>query len=215
MQTPLGIFGGTFDPVHLGHLLPVTDAAREIGLHRVKLLPCHIPAHKATPTVSAAQRLAMVRLVCAKWPLFELDDRELRRDSPSYSVDTLNEYRREEGNRPLVFFIGLDSLKNLNSWHRWQEILTLCHLVVCRRGDCLASFNPDVSRLLEQHRTRDARHLKEKPAGLIYLADTRELAISSTELRESLARGEATDLLPEEVLAYIQLHGLYGVRSEE
>ncbi|MDF2179338.1 nicotinate-nucleotide adenylyltransferase [Aliiglaciecola sp. CAU 1673] len=215
-MSALGLFGGTFDPVHYGHLKPVAEAAKEVGLVQIRLLPCHIPPHKATPSVSASMRLHMLRLVCEDWPLFEVDDRELRRHKPSYSVDTLNEYREEVGDRPLLFFMGMDSLQTLHTWYRWQEILSLCHLVVCRRGESKPTMAVEIQDLLDRHQCHDAAALHHQPAGSVYLASTSFVNLSSTSLRQKLASGKVESaLLPPKVLTYIQEHGLYGCEAHQ
>lgn len=210
-MTTIGLFGGTFDPVHLGHLIPVSEAAKEVGIDRIRLLPCHIPPHKASPRVGAAQRLAMLRLVCEEWPLFEVDDRELKRHAPSYSVDTLTEYRREQGHSPIVFFMGMDSLQSLPTWHRWQELITLCHFVVCQRGEFQPPMAVEIKDFLARHQCFKPADLHAREAGCIYLAKTPLVPLSSTALRQALAAGQVDEaLLPKRVLAYIQKHGLYG-----
>ena len=118
------LFGGTFDPIHYGHLKPVTAMANEVGLQNVTLLPNHVPPHRPQPEANAQQRLKMVELAIQGNPLFSVDERELHRTIPSYTIDTLEEVRRERGaNAPLAFIIGQDSLLTLHKWHRWEEIL--------------------------------------------------------------------------------------------
>lgn len=209
MSEVIALFGGTFDPVHIGHLHAVSDAAKQVGLTKVRLLPCHIPPHKSGPKVSAEHRLAMLELVCRDWPLFSVDKRELERDTPSYTVETLRQFRQASPKAALIFIIGMDSLKSLDSWYHWPELLKLCHLLVCQRGDCPAEFNPTIQALLAQHQTDNPERLKDTPYGHILLAETREVSQSSTALRQTLAQGREPDLLPPAVLAYIQQHKLY------
>jgi nicotinate-nucleotide adenylyltransferase len=211
----LAIFGGTFDPVHIGHLQPVSEASKELGLQQVRLLPCHIPPHKQTPHSSPKHRLAMLELACQQWPLFVVDDRELRWNQTSYSVDTLRDFRAEFGNhRPLVFFIGMDSLCNLDCWHEWQSLFDYCHLVVCRRGDILPDFNVNIASLVSQRQTDDPEALKRQACGLIYLAKTSLITVSSTAVRAALSQGNINPAwLPAGVLDYIQQHQLYQKRA--
>lgn len=209
MTAPLTLFGGTFDPVHLGHLQVATEAARQADLDKVYLLPCHIPPHKAGPHASPAHRLAMLQRVCQEWPLFEVDDRELRQHRPSYTVETLRQCRAQDSHRPIIFILGMDSLKNLNTWFQWQELMSLCHLLVCRRGNCEEDFNLDIKALLARHQTQDPEHLKRQPCGHILLADTSIISQSSSQVRRALIQGNTPALLPACVLAYIQQHQLY------
>ncbi|MCC2615811.1 nicotinate-nucleotide adenylyltransferase [Aestuariibacter halophilus] len=210
--SPLGILGGTFDPIHNGHLGPVQEAAQRIGLSGVTLLPCHIPPHRATPSVSAEQRLEMARLACLDWPFFSVDDRELRRDTPSYTVDTLHQLRAESAQRPLCFFIGMDSWLSFDQWVRWQEILTLCHLVVCQRPGYPEKPSNALQEALSQRQTEHPSALLERPCGHIFFAPSTRVDISATTLRQRLAAGEdAKTWLPARVLNYIQQHHLYGI----
>ncbi|ALS97933.1 nicotinate-nucleotide adenylyltransferase [Lacimicrobium alkaliphilum] len=211
----LAILGGTFDPVHIGHLQPVSEASKELGLEQVRLLPCHIPPHKQMPHSSPEHRLAMLELACKQWPLFVVDSRELKWNKPSYSVDTLRDFRTEFGNHlPLVFFIGMDSLCNLDSWHEWQSLFEYCHLVVCQRGDILPDFNVNIARLVSERQTDDPGALKHKACGLIYLAKTSLVPVSSTAIRTALNQGDINPAwLPAGVLDYIQQHQLYQKRA--
>jgi nicotinate-nucleotide adenylyltransferase len=128
------LFGGTFDPIHFGHLKPVEVLAAQVGLKKVTLLPNNVPPHRPQPEASPSQRVEMVRLAIADLPLFDLDLREMQRDTPSFTLETLTELRAERGDdQPLAFIIGQDSLLTLHKWHRWEELLSLCHLLVCKR----------------------------------------------------------------------------------
>ncbi|KAA8999949.1 nicotinate-nucleotide adenylyltransferase [Affinibrenneria salicis] len=212
-NTPLAaFFGGTFDPIHYGHLRPVGALARQVGLTRITLLPNNVPPHRPQPEASAAQRKAMAELAVADNPLFDVDDRELQRATPSYTIDTLEGLRRERGARaPLAFIIGQDSLQTLHLWHRWQDLLGVCHLLVCARpgySDTLST--PELRQWLARHRAQAPLALHQQPHGLIYLADTPLLAISATEIRQRRHRHDAVnDLLPPAVLHYIDTNGLY------
>jgi len=135
------LFGGTFDPIHFGHLRPVEALAQQTGLQRVTLLPNNVPPHRPQPEASAAQRVDMLRCAIAGLPLFDIDTRELARDTPSWTVTTLEAWRAERGAaQPLGFIIGQDSLLSLASWHRWQDLLSLCHLLVCQRPGYATRF---------------------------------------------------------------------------
>ncbi|MFG0834445.1 nicotinate-nucleotide adenylyltransferase [Aeromonas bivalvium] len=215
LKPPVGILGGTFDPVHIGHLRPAIEARDALGLAEVRLIPNHIPPHRANPLCSSEQRLAMVRLAAAENPGFVVDERELKRDKPSWTIDTLIELRGELPDTPLCFLMGMDSLLTLPSWHRWQELLDYAHLVVSLRPGWQPDYPADIAGLLARHGTRRAEDLHLKLSGHIWLADNLPIALSATRLRDLLARGQDTRyLLPACVAHYIEQEGLYRTVAE-
>ncbi|NRN28891.1 nicotinate-nucleotide adenylyltransferase [Photorhabdus heterorhabditis] len=206
------LFGGTFDPIHYGHLHPIETLAHQIGLKRVILLPNHVPPHRPQPEATAQQRLTMVRLATQDHPLFTIDTRELERTTPSYTIDTLESFRQELGERQsLAFIIGLDSLLSLHTWHRWPELLNICHLLVCARPGYQTQLSiAEMQQWLTQHQIYDPALLNSKPNGYIYLADTPLLRISATDIRQRLQQGlNCDDLLPPLVQKYIDSQELY------
>ncbi len=206
------IYGGTFDPVHYGHLRPVEALAQRIGLSRVIIMPNNVPPHRPQPRASSEQRKTMVALAIAGRPLFELDERELRRSTPSWTVETLDEVRHECGPvQPLAFIIGQDSLLSLSQWHSYETLPALCHILVTRRpGYTLKMKTPQEQAWLERYLTNDIRELHNRPAGRIFIADTPELDISATDIRKRLAQHQpCDDVVPPAVLEYIQHNGLY------
>lgn len=206
------LFGGTFDPIHYGHLRPVEALAKQVGLKKVILLPNHVPPHRPQPEATPAQRLEMVRLAIQNNPLFTIDTRELERDTPSYTIDTLTALRKEMGpKQPLAFIIGQDSLLSINSWHGWERLLDNCHLLVCSRPGYATRFSdPLMQAWLEQHRSEDPNQLSKTPNGNIFLADTPLINISATEIRQKLSDGNlCTDLIPDAVIEYIKQQHLY------
>lgn len=206
------IYGGTFDPIHYGHLKSVTALAEYAALSQVIIMPNNVPPHRPQPQASSAQRKKMVELAIADNPLFTLDCRELARTTPSWTVETLEQIRAEKGKQqPLAFIIGQDSLVSLPHWHRWETLLSLCHLLVCQRpGYPLTMETPALQQWLEKHRTHSVEHLHQYPAGKILLAPTPLYDISATTVRQRLARGQRCDeWLPDAVLAFIHQHHLY------
>ncbi len=206
------LFGGTFDPVHYGHLLPVEALAEAINLERVIIMPNNVPPHRPQPEATSQQRKTMLALAINDRPLFTLDERELQRDTPSYTAETLAQWRQESGPaRPLAFIIGQDSLLSFPTWYRYDSILSYCHLIVCRRpGYALEMRDATHQRWLEQHLTTDARELHTLPAGKIFLAQTPWFDISATQIRQRLQQNQpCDDLLPPAVLDYIVQQGLY------
>ena len=210
MRNKIGVLGGTFDPIHFGHLRLALELKQSLGLSQMRLMPCHHPVHRGEPQVSSAQRAEMIRLALLDCPELTLDERELRRDTPSYTFDTLRSLRAELGAAvSLIWAMGTDAFAALDSWNRWQELLDYTHLVVIERpGFSLPDAGP-VARLLQQHRA-PASALDELPAGAIVLPSLRLLDISATGIRAQLAAGESAQfLLPESVRRYILAEGLY------
>ncbi|EPF18428.1 Nicotinate-nucleotide adenylyltransferase [Cedecea davisae] len=208
----LALYGGTFDPIHYGHLKSVEALARQVLLRRVTIMPNNVPPHRPQPEASSEQRKAMIELAIAGNPLFTLDDRELSRSTPSWTVETLEQLRAEIGHsQPLAFIIGQDSLLSLHRWNRWEELLSLCHLLVTQRpGYPLAMETPEQQAWLAQNLTDSVATLHQRPSGNVFLAQTPLYDISATVIRQRLEENQpCDDLLPPEVLAFILQHGLY------
>jgi nicotinate-nucleotide adenylyltransferase len=209
----IGLLGGTFDPIHFGHLGMAQELAQALALDTVKFIPAAVPPLKSQPSASAADRCAMVQLAIANNPDFQLDDRELKRTGPSYTVETLRSLRSELSEQDsLVLFIGSDAFKQLNRWHQWQEIIQLCHIALVARPDSEVStgLNPELVTFLQDHYTENAMDLQSESAGLITMQAITPLAISSSAIREQLKnRQSARYLTPDCVLDYIAQHGLY------
>ncbi|NIF23001.1 nicotinate-nucleotide adenylyltransferase [Candidatus Pantoea multigeneris] len=212
MSELFALFGGTFDPIHYGHLHPVMALAGQTGLQKVTLLPNNVPPHRPQPEATALQRVAMLERAIADLPLFEIDTRELDRETPSWTVATLEALRAERGpHQPLGFIIGQDSLLSLSKWHRWQDLLSLCHLLVCQRpGYATQMETPEMQQWLMANQAQDIQQLHQTPAGYVWLADTPLVNISATEIRQRRHQGRScSDLLPAAVIDYIDAVGLY------
>jgi nicotinate-nucleotide adenylyltransferase len=209
----IGLLGGTFDPIHFGHLGMAQELAQALALDTVKFIPAAVPPLKSQPSASAADRCAMVQLAIANNPDFQLDERELKRTGPSYTVETLRSLRSELSEQDsLVLFIGSDAFKQFNRWHQWQEIIRLCHIALVARPDSDVStgLNPELVTFLQDHYTENAMDLQSESAGLITMQAITPLAISSSAIREQLKnRQSARYLTPDCVLDYIAQHGLY------
>lgn len=210
MARKVGILGGTFDPVHIGHLRAAIEVVELLGLDELRLIPSARPPHRSTPQVTAQQRLAMAELAIAELPLLRTDDRELQRDQPSYSIDTLESLRAELAvDDQLFLLLGWDAFCGLPNWHRWQQLLTHCHMVVLQRPDAGGSLSPALDALLASHQVADAAALRG-PAGQIVLIKQTPLAVSASQIRQLLSSGKsARFLVPDAVQAYIHAHGLY------
>lgn len=211
----IGILGGTFDPVHFGHLRPALDIQQALGLQEVRLLPCRVPPHRGAPHASPEQRLAMLRLAIGGERNLFIDERELQRDGPSYMIDTLLSLRAELGSeRPLALLIGMDALHGLDRWHRWRELLDHCHLVVATRPGWAPPQSGEIAALVQERRAEDVAELRSRPAGRLLFCPVTLLDISASRIRALLAEGKSPRyLLPGVVLGYIHTAGLYQLRK--
>jgi nicotinate-nucleotide adenylyltransferase len=211
---PLGILGGTFDPVHCAHLRLAEEAAEALALERVRWIPSGTPGHRAAPQTPGTHRLEMVRLAIVGNPRFEVDAAEAESATPGFTLDTLGRLRAEIGpSRPLVFLIGADQLLALHTWKRWRDLFDLAHFAVgARPGYSLSTeaLAPEVAAEVRQ-REAGADGLAAAPAGRIATFAMTPLAISASDIRGRLASGRSVRyLLPREVLAYIEANTLYG-----
>jgi nicotinate-nucleotide adenylyltransferase len=210
----VGIFGGTFDPIHYAHLRLAEELADCLALSEVRFVPARIPPHRAAPNITAQHRLEMVRLAVAGNARFCVDDRECRREGPSYTVDTLTELRAEVGSdRPLMLIMGEDSYVALTTWSRWEQLYDLAHIVVAARPGFdleLERLNAPLAAQTGPRLAARADELSLSSHGKVFAADTTPLPISATEIRRHLETGHsARYLLPDEVLAYIRSNQLY------
>jgi len=185
---PLALFGGTFDPVHLGHLSVAWEAAELLDAE-VRLLPANVPPHKPPPLANAEQRVAMLRAALQKQDRLAVDTRELRRHGPSYTYDTLSELRAELGARPLVLLLGVDAFAGLPGWHRWRELFEVAHLGVLSRPGVEPELPHSLWTEIEARRTADVAELHARPAGRVIELAVTPLEISATRIRELLAAG--------------------------
>ena len=209
----IGILGGTFDPVHFGHLRLAQEVADALGLTQVRFIPGGTPPHRATPQTAAAERVARVKLAVADNPLFTVDERETRRSGLSYSVDTLLELRAELGALlPLVLIMGADAFLGFNRWHRWREIFGLAHIAVAHRpGAALTDIkDDDLAREFARRRVDDAAHVQRAPAGSIAIVPITALDISATSIRTAIhARRSVRYLTPAAVIAHLERNHLF------
>ncbi|QLH43729.1 MAG: nicotinate-nucleotide adenylyltransferase [Coxiellaceae bacterium] len=206
----IGILGGTFDPIHLGHLQLAKTVYTQLLLAEVRLLPCYAPVHRAIPSASAQDRLAMVQIAVQNQPGLSVDDREIRRQGPSYMFDTLQSLRHELGNQPLALIMAADAFESFSRWHRWQEIPELAHLIITNREQEILTSDPNLQTLLRQRQVTNNEDLQTAPAGKIICSHISPLAISATDIRQRIAKGKsAKDMLPAGVWEYICLHQLY------
>lgn len=210
MARRIGVLGGTFDPIHIGHLRGALEVAELLALDEVRLIPSARPPHRDTPQVTAEQRLQLVRLAVEGEPLLRVDDRELARTTPSWTIDTLESLRGELGvDDQLFLLLGWDAFCGLPSWQRWTELLQHCHVLVLQRPDADTEA-PEALRDLLAARSVNEPAALCGPVGQIAFVWQTPLAVSATDIRRRLATGRSVRfLLPDAVLHYIDAHGLY------
>ena len=216
----LGLFGGTFDPVHFGHLRLATELAEAFHLEKVVFLPAGLPYHRGRSAhATNDQRLTMLKLATQRDARFDVDDRELKRSGNTYTYDTLAEIRRERGpDTPLVFLAGTDTFATIDTWHRWTELFDLAHFAVAVRADDAqwssrgpGTFPKDAWPRI----TLNPRELANAPAGKIMTFAMTPLSISSTAIRALAADGSSIRYLtPDPVAEYIRSHNLYAPTPE-
>lgn len=202
MTRPLALLGGTFDPIHNAHLRVAWEAAEFLDAE-VRLVPANVPPHREQPVADAMQRAALVRAALAGQDRLALDTRELRREGPSYTVDTLLELRAEIGEeRPLVLLVGADAFAGLPQWHRWKELFELAHIGVLTRPGHDGTLPTELRTKIASRRCSDARFVREAPAGRVIAIPVTPLDVSATQVRALLAAGrEPRYLMPDALFA--------------
>lgn len=208
---PIGILGGTFDPIHLGHTHLAKKILTLIPLQSILLIPCNQSPLKNQPVASADNRLNMVKIAIKNNPKFLAQNCEIERGGLSYTVDTLRTLKQIYPDNSLIFIIGIDAFNKFNEWEDRYEILKLAHLIVVNRPGFLPTTNLKVIELLEKYQTKDASSLQKQNAGLIYLVDIEPLPISATQIRDLIKNNQsASNLVAKEVWKYICKNKLYN-----
>jgi nicotinate-nucleotide adenylyltransferase len=211
----IGIFGGTFDPVHYGHLRSALEVKDIFGLDEVRLIPCASPPHREQPAVTANMRLQMLELAIKNQSGLKIDTRELDRyneseQAPSYMVDTLKSLRKEFPTEPLLLFIGSDAFTHLTGWHQWQQLFDYAHIVVMTRP---GSETQQLDNFFKARLAKDINELAQASAGKLCFQQVTQLDISATAIRYIIARKQNPGfLLPDAVIEYIKQHQLYETR---
>ncbi len=207
----IGIFGGTFDPVHFGHLRTALEVMQGVGLDEVRFIPLYQAVHREQPVVGGETRLQMIEAAISEQPGFVVDDRELLRQGESYTVDTVGALRAEFGDSSICLIVGGDAFRQFLTWHRPLEILDLVNLIVMQRPGHSDFSDPDLQALIHDRQTDQAEHLRQQPAGKIFFQPVSQLEISATRVRALIAAGASPRyLLPETVLHIIQQQNLYS-----
>jgi len=214
MAEPIGLFGGTFDPIHFGHLRTAFELLQALKLAQVRFLPTGDPPHREAPLAAAPLRLEMVRAAVVGQSGFSVDDREIRREGVSYTVDTLTELRQENAHRSLCLLLGMDAFLGMPTWHRWREIFELCHVVVAHRPGWKAPTTGPLGEVMVDRGTGSVRELHGSAAGRIYVHGVTQLEIASTDLRALIMSGrDLRYLVPDAVRDLIQRSGCYAARN--
>lgn len=207
----IAVFGGTFDPIHYGHLRPVTEVKDALALDKVYLVPASIPPHRPQPVATASQRLHMVQLAVQQIPGMLADDREIVRGGTSYTVDTLASFKQEYSNTSVVLVMGSDAFAGIRQWHQWQKIFELAHVIVMTRPGSNEYINEHWYR---DRLTTDLAKLIAREAGLIYFHAVTPQVISASQIRKLLVSGKATKgLLPVTVSGFIDQHHIYALQD--
>lgn len=196
----IGIFGGSFDPIHFGHLRPALEILAALSLDEIRLVPAGRPPHRSPPVAAPGLRLQMVQAAVIGEPRFVVDERELRRSGPSYTADTLAELRREFPRGQLILIVGMDAFMGFPGWHAWQRIFEYAHVVVAHRPGWVPPDQGELVEVLHQRRATSAAELLDTTSGQMLLQPVTQLEISSTQIRAAVAAGDDPRyLVPEAV----------------
>jgi nicotinate-nucleotide adenylyltransferase len=207
----IGIYGGTFDPVHYGHLRTALEVEETFALEELRFVPCQIPPHRETPGASAGQRLRMLRATLAdSEPRLRIDPRELERPGPSYMVDTLESLREELGKVSLGLILGMDAFLGLTGWHRWEALFDLAHIVVMQRPGYRPELATELQDRVAGRITEQPETLRASRSGRVCFVTVTQLEISASRIRQVIAsQRSARYLTPDAVLAVIREENLY------
>lgn len=207
-NAPLGILGGTFDPIHLGHLHIAYYVLQETPVKKIGFVPSYQPVHRSSPLASADDRTKMIKLAIKNTPEFYVDTREIERETPSFMIDTLMSLRKDFPQTPLVLILGMDAYLNLPAWKDWQDLLNYAHIVVVNRPSIELSSHPNA--WLKKHEQSNPHVLTEKLAGNVLLIETPPSSITATEIRKRIRDQKSIlEWVPESVARYIDQHHLY------
>ena len=210
LQKPIGLLGGTFDPIHFGHLRAAEDVYKELRLAKLFFLPAGKPVLRSQPSASPLHRLAMVKLAIKEHPEFAIKDREIHSKEVSYTVNTLQFLRDELGNTPLCFVLGADAFENIEQWHEWKKLFLLAHMIVLQRPGFPLLNIQNIPAWAKERWCDDVDALHRVNSGLITPCSIRENDVSATVIRSNIQQGKSIeDLVPQSVAGYIAKHRLY------
>jgi nicotinate-nucleotide adenylyltransferase len=208
--TAIGILGGTFDPVHMGHLRLSLEIQQTLHLDHVRLMPCYLPVHRPPPIASAEHRLAMLQIAVESEALLQVDSREIYQHAPVYTIDSIQSLKNDFGAAHLCLIMGNDVFIHLNSWREYENLLNYCHIIVAHRPSFSISPHSPLHEKLHAHYTQNKDDLFSYESGKIYFQKITGLSISATDIRDQCRNGyNARFLLPDPVYHYINTHKLY------
>ncbi|MGH1461626.1 MAG: nicotinate-nucleotide adenylyltransferase [Neptuniibacter sp.] len=207
--------GGTFDPIHNGHLRTALELQQWLGVDQVCLIPAKTPVHRASPGCNSEQRLEMLKLAVADEPTLHVDEREIDSEQPSYTLLTLQGLRAELGRgTPICMIMGMDAYQTLPSWHEWEQFLNLCHLIVVQRPGYQLAADSVMGEITTQHYADKPEQLLSQPSGKVLIHELTPLGISATQVRQTIDSGYSPRyLIPDQVWQYIQENQLYGLTN--
>ena len=209
-KNPIGLFGGTFDPIHKGHIKIAEELVDGLKLHAMHFIPNKQPMYRHKPMASAKDRLAMVRIATAKNPDFIVNDIEINRSGPTYTIDTITNIRKQIPEQPLCLILGKDAFTKMNTWRDWSDVPALIHLVIINRPGVPLPDEAWIKTLLQQRQICDIQKLRSKPGGYILQYEIEPMTISATDIRKKIKAGkDVSDEVAPEVLRYIEQHHLY------
>jgi len=209
-QKTIGILGGTFDPIHYGHIELAKCILSNLPLTEIRFIPCYQPVHRTPPIANPSQRLTMLKLALEDEPNLIVDDREIKRQGPSYMVDTLKSLRRDFPDTALCLIMGEDAFAGLPTWKEWQSLLKLAHLIVINRPDTPAPISPDLQNLLKTAKIEHSQALRDHFAGAIYPFQIAPIPLSATQIRQALHnKNTPLNSIPPNVYDYILTHNIY------
>lgn len=216
----IGIFGGTFNPVHWGHVRTALELKQALAMERMLLIPCGLPPHREVPEVDAMMRLAMLKAAIADFHNeLEIDERELNRTGPSYTVDTLQSLQQEHPGTSLVLCMGIDAFIHLDTWHEWPRLFERAHIIIAHRpgwplDSLVEQLSGELRNAVEHRLVTNVEKLRQTLSGLVLPQKVTDIDISSSEIRRRLAHGESVAaMVPAAVLRIIEQNGLYQTAS--
>lgn len=208
----IGILGGTFDPVHNGHIRLAIEFYEHLGLSELRLIPLRIPPHREPPLAEPEQRLAMLQLAVKNISGLVVDDCEIRKETTSYTIDTVCFIKKNIGDLPVCLLMGFDAFSKIHTWYRWEELLEYVHIAIADRpGNDIKEYTRELAELIKTHLTGNVADLKNSPSGKIYRLTMPMLDISATQIRKIISNNQsARGLLPGDVIEYINMNNLYN-----
>lgn len=209
--TTIGILGGTFDPIHFGHIKIAEYALKKCNLQKVFFIPSYMPAHRYQPIATATQRLAMIQLAIKDYPNFIADDREIKRQGTSFMIDTLKSLKQDCSENSLCLILGADAFANLDTWHHWEKLIDYANFIVINRPDVKVEISSLIKKLLKNSEIFDPIAFQHKPNGLIYQLHITPIPISATKIRQQFHKKRSPiSLLPKAVYDYICVEKIYS-----